>query len=154
MPTNLYGPNGNYDLNSSHVLPELIHRAREAKVHRDAELVIWGPGRSMREFLYVDDLADVCVRLMEWGVGEGLYNIGTGEDVTIRELAVAVKEIVGFQGGSRLMPASLTGNRASCLTWGVCVRGWTASTPLRAGIALAYADSLQRHRVAEHWTWR
>lgn len=98
MPTNLYGPNDNYDLNNSHVLPALIRKAHEAKVRNDREMVVWGSGRPMREFLYVDDMADACVFLMESGVNDGLYNVGTGQDVTIRELAETVMGVVGFKG--------------------------------------------------------
>src|SRR3990167_5483935 len=98
MPTNLYGPNDHYDLNNSHVLPALIRKAHEAKVRGDRELVVWGSGKPMREFLYVDDMADACVFLMESGISEGLFNIGTGEDVTIRELAETVMSVVGFKG--------------------------------------------------------
>ena len=87
MPTNLYGPNDNYDLQTSHVLPALIRKAHEAKLRGDAEYVVWGSGTPMREFLYVDDLADACVHMMAQGYDGPLVNIGTGEDVTIRELA-------------------------------------------------------------------
>jgi GDP-L-fucose synthase len=90
MPTNLYGPNDNYDLNNSHVLPALIRKAHEAKQRGDNELTVWGTGTPRREFLYVDDLADACVFLMEQGYAGELLNIGTGEDVTIRELAETV----------------------------------------------------------------
>jgi len=146
MPTNLYGPNDNYDLNNSHVLPALIRKAHEAKVRGDAELVVWGSGRPMREFLYVDDLADACVRLMEWGVGEGVYNIGTGEDVTIRDLATTVMDVVGFQGEIVFDASKPDGTPRKLLDVGrLRERGWTASTPLRDGIALAYADFLNRY---------
>lgn len=149
MPTNLYGPNDNYDLNNSHVLPALIRKAHEAKVRGDAELVVWGSGRPMREFLYVDDLADACVRLMEWDVGEGIYNVGTGEDVTIRELAATVMEVVGFQGGIVFDAGKPDGTPRKLLDVGrMRAKGWTASTPLREGIALAYADFLQRYGSA------
>ncbi len=100
MPTNLYGPNDNYDLANSHVLPALIRKAHEAKQRKDDELVVWGSGTPRREFLYVDDLADACVFLMEQEVrhrGPSI-NIGTGEDVTIRELAETVMSVVGFAG--------------------------------------------------------
>ena len=99
MPTNLYGPNDNYDLANSHVLPALIRKAHEAKQRGDAEFVVWGSGRPMREFLYVDDMADACVFLMEQGIVDGIYNVGTGEDVTIRQLAETVMDVVGFKGG-------------------------------------------------------
>ena len=87
MPTNLYGPNDNYDLATSHVLPALIRKAHEAKLRGDAECTVWGTGTPRREFLYVDDLADACVHLMECGYDGPLVNIGTGKDMTIRELA-------------------------------------------------------------------
>jgi GDP-L-fucose synthase len=87
MPTNLYGPNDHYDLASSHVLPALIRKAHEAKQRGDREFAVWGSGTPRREFLYVDDLADACTFLMEREIADGMYNIGTGEDVTIRELA-------------------------------------------------------------------
>lgn len=98
MPTNLYGPNDNYDLETSHVLPALLRKAHEAKLRGDKELVVWGSGKPRREFLYVDDLADACVFLMEQGYAGPLLNIGTGQDVTIRELAETIMEIVGFTG--------------------------------------------------------
>jgi len=98
MPTNLYGPNDNYDLNNSHVLPALIRKAHEAKIREDKELVVWGSGKPMREFLYVDDMADACIFLMENNIVDGVFNVGTGEDVTIRELAETVMNVVGFKG--------------------------------------------------------
>ena len=98
MPTNLFGPNDNYDLNNSHVLPALIRKTHEAKLCGDKKLVVWGSGKPMREFLYVDDMADACVFLMINGIGEGLFNLGTGKDVTIRELAETVMDVVGFNG--------------------------------------------------------
>lgn len=146
MPTNLYGPNDNYDLNNSHVLPALIRKAHEAKVRGDAQFVVWGSGRPMREFLYVDDLADACVRLMEWGVGEGVYNIGTGEDVTIRELAATVMEVVGFDGQIVFDASKPDGTPRKLLDVGrMRELGWVASTSLREGITRAYADFLQRY---------
>jgi GDP-L-fucose synthase len=96
MPTNLYGPGDNYDLQNSHVLPALIRKAHEAKLRGDTEYVVWGSGKPMREFLYVDDLADACVQLMTAGYHGPLLNIGTGVDVTIRELAEQVIQVVGL----------------------------------------------------------
>src|ERR1700743_2102673 len=90
LPTNLYGPKDNYALQTSHVLPALIRKAHEAKLRGDAEYVVWGSGTPMREFLYVDDLPDACVHMMEQAPAGPLVNIGTGEDVTIRELAETV----------------------------------------------------------------
>jgi GDP-L-fucose synthase len=98
MPTNLYGPNDNYDLANSHVLPALIRKAHEARLRGDTEYTVWGTGTPRREFLYVDDLADACVFLMERGFDGPLINIGTGTDVTIRELAETVMQVVGFPG--------------------------------------------------------
>lgn len=98
MPTNLYGPNDNYDLNNSHVLPALIRKAHEAKVGNYSKFNVWGSGAPRREFLHVDDLAEACVFLMETGYAGSLLNIGVGEDITIKELAELVKQIVGFTG--------------------------------------------------------
>ena len=98
MPTNLYGPNDNFDLETSHVLPAMIRKFHDAKVKKSPEVVLWGTGSPRREFLHVDDLADACVFLMDSYDGEGIVNIGTGKDLTIRELAETVKEIVGYEG--------------------------------------------------------
>ena len=140
MPTNLYGPNDNYDLTTSHVLPALIRKAHEARLRGDREYVVWGSGEPRREFLYVDDLADACVHLMARGYDGPLVNIGTGTDVTIRELAQTVMEVVGFEGAivfDRSKPDGtprklLDVSRARAL-------GWEARVPLREGIAQAYA---------------
>lgn len=146
MPTNLYGPNDNYDLARSHVLPALIRKAHEAKQRGDNDFVVWGSGTPRREFLYVDDLADACVFLMERGVGDGFYNIGVGEDVTIRELAESVMDIVGFSGRIVFDVAKPDGTPRKLLD----VRrardlGWQAHTSLRDGIEMAYRDFLARH---------
>jgi GDP-L-fucose synthase len=101
MPTNLYGPNDNYDLNNSHVLPALIRKFHTAKMEGQEEVVIWGTGSPMREFLHVDDLADASLFLMENYSGEEHVNVGTGEDISIRDLALMVKEKVGFEGNLR-----------------------------------------------------
>ncbi|NTH46728.1 GDP-fucose synthetase [Agrobacterium sp. 13-626] len=146
MPTNLYGPNDNYDLNNSHVLPALIRKAHEAKMRGDSELMVWGSGRPMREFLYVEDMADACVFLMETGVESGLFNIGTGEDVTIRELAETVMEVVGFGGTIVFDQSKPDGTPRKLLNVDrMKALGWQASVPLREGIALAYADFLSRY---------
>lgn len=145
MPTNLYGPNDNYDLENGHVLPALIRKAHEAKQRGDAELVVWGSGAPMREFLYVDDLADACVFLMEQDIGEGLFNIGTGEDVSIRELAETVMEVVGFRGRIRFDASKPDGTPRKLLNVDrMRALGWQARVALRTGIALAYADFLGR----------
>ncbi|MEZ5003180.1 MAG: GDP-L-fucose synthase [Chitinophagales bacterium] len=98
MPTNLYGPNDNYDLENSHVLPALIRKFHEAKINNDPTVTIWGSGTPMREFLHVDDLAAACFHLMQTYSGDQLVNIGTGVDVTIRELAETIQEVVGYEG--------------------------------------------------------
>jgi GDP-L-fucose synthase len=98
MPTNLYGPNDNYDLNTSHVLPALIRKIHEAKLNGDSSVIIWGTGKPLREFLHADDLADACYFLMQHYNEAGLVNIGTGEDIEIGELARLIKEIVGYKG--------------------------------------------------------
>lgn len=145
MPTNLYGPNDNYDLNNSHVLPALIRKAHEAKARGDSEYVVWGSGRPMREFLYVDDLAAACVFLMEQGIAEGLYNVGTGEDVTIRELAETVMSVVGFDGRIVFDASKPDGTPRKLLNVDrMRALGWQAQTSLRDGIAAAYTDFLSR----------
>lgn len=98
MPTNLYGPNDNFDLNTSHVLPAMIRKFHDAKMNRQGEVTLWGTGSPRREFLHVDDLADACVFLMNNYNESEIINIGTGEDITIRELAEMVKDVVGFKG--------------------------------------------------------
>lgn len=145
MPTNLYGPNDNYDLNNSHVLPALICKAHEAKIRGDKELVVWGSGKPMREFLYVDDMADACVFLMEGGVSEGLFNVGTGEDVTIRELAETVMSVVGFNGEIVFDDTKPDGTPRKLLNVDRMRQlGWRAQTSLRDGIDKAYADFLTK----------
>ena len=98
MPTNLYGPNDNYDLNNSHVLPALIRKFHEAKQKGEPTVTIWGSGKPLREFLHADDLADACVYLMENYDEPGLVNIGVGNDISIKDLALLVKKIVGYEG--------------------------------------------------------
>ena len=146
MPTNLYGPNDNYDLANSHVLPALIRKAHEAQQRGDSELVVWGSGTPRREFLYVDDLADACVFLMERGVADGIYNVGVGADVSIRELAETVMSVIGFRG-SIVFDASKPDGTPRKLLDVARLRemGWQARTVLHEGIALAYRDFLLRH---------
>ncbi len=145
MPTNLYGPNDNYDLNSSHVLPALIRKAHEARLRGDKEYVVWGSGTPRREFLYVDDLADACVFLMEQDYDGPLLNVGTGKDVTIRELASTVMEAVGFTGAIVFDSSKPDGTPRKLLDVGrLRALGWQAKTELAPGIRLAYADFVQR----------
>lgn len=146
MPTNLYGPNDNYDLEISHALPALIRKAHEAKLRGDSELVVWGSGMPRREFLYADDLADACVFLMEQGITNGFYNVGVGEDVTICELAEVVMSVIGFPGGIVFDTTKPDGTPRKLLDVSrLRDLGWKARIPLREGIALAYRDFLARH---------
>jgi GDP-L-fucose synthase len=146
MPTNLYGPNDNYDLQNSHVLPALIRKAHEAKVRGERELVVWGSGKPRREMLYVDDMADACVFLMEKGVADGFYNVGIGDDATIRELAQTVMDVVGFGGEIAFDTSKPDGTPQKLLDVSrMHELGWRAKTSLREGIALSYQDYLSRH---------
>jgi GDP-L-fucose synthase len=145
MPTNLYGPNDNYDLATSHVLPALIRKAHEAKQRGDAELVVWGSGEPRREFLHADDLADACVHLMERGYDGPLVNIGCGSDLTIRELAQTVMAVVGFEGTIVFDRSKPDGTPRKLLDNArLSALGWSPRIGLREGIAAAYADFLQR----------
>ena len=157
MPTNLFGPNDNYDLNNSHVLPAFIRKAHEAKLRGDDKFVVWGTGTPMREFLYVDDMADACVFLMEKGVTDGIYNIGTGVDVTIRELAHTVMDVVGFEGEIIFDSSKPDGTPRKLLNVDKMKElGWTAQISLRDGIAAAYKDFLnensRHHRKSQETT--
>jgi len=144
MPTNLYGPNDNYDLANSHVLPALIRKAHEAKQRGDPEFVVWGTGRPQREFLYVEDMADACVFLMEQGIGDGIYNVGTGNDVTIRELAETVMDVVGFKGNIVFDSSKPDGTPRKLLDVSrMATLGWRANTSLRNGIAKTCAEYLE-----------
>ncbi|OYY65763.1 MAG: GDP-fucose synthetase [Burkholderiales bacterium 28-67-8] len=139
MPTNLYGPNDNYDLANSHVLPALIRKAHEAKARGDAEYVVWGSGTPKREFLYVDDLADACVHLMEQHYDGPLVNVGTGQDITIRELAQTVMQVVGFTGRIVFDADKPDGTPRKLLDVSrLSALGWRARTSLNDGIRQAY----------------
>ena len=139
MPTNLYGPNDNYDLATSHVLPALMHKAHIAKQRGDAELVVWGSGTPRREFLYVDDLADACVHLAERDYDGPLLNIGTGEDMSIRELAETVMQVMGFNGRIEFDSSKPDGTPRKLLDVSrLAALGWQATTPLTSGVRLAY----------------
>lgn len=146
MPTNLYGSKDNYDLASSHVLPALIRKAHEAKERGSGEFVVWGSGSPKREFMYVDDLADACIFLMEKDIGDGLYNIGTGTDVTIRELALMVVAEVGYQGQPVFDASKPDGTPRKVLDVSrMKALGWVAKTDLREGIRATYRDFLAGH---------
>lgn len=144
MPTNLYGPNDNYDLANSHVLPALIRKVHEAKLGGYAECVVWGTGTPKREFLYVDDMADACVYLMELGIHDGIYNIGTGTDVSIRELAETIMDVIGFAGEIRFDSTKPDGTPRKLLDVSrMSQLGWRANTSLRQGITQTYNNYLQ-----------
>jgi GDP-L-fucose synthase len=146
MPTNLYGPNDNYDLATSHVLPALLRKAHEAKQRGDAELVVWGSGTPRREFLYVDDLAEACVHLMELGYDGPLVNIGCGEDVSIRELAQTVIDVVGCRANIVFDSSKPDGTPRKLLDVSrLAALGWRARTPLREGIVRAYESAPFHH---------
>ena len=142
MPTNLYGPNDNYDLAGSHVLPALIRKVHEATQRGDAELVVWGSGKPMREFLHVDDMADACVFLMEHeDIVDGMFNVGTGTDVTIRELAETVMQVGGFPGRIVFDSSKPDGTPRKLLDVSrLKALGWSARIGLRAGIAATFSD--------------
>lgn len=145
MPTNLYGPNDNYDLNTSHVLPALLRKAHEAKMRGEHELAIWGTGKALREFLYVDDMADACVFLMESGLDAGLVNIGTGEDCSILELAQTVMDVVGLDGTIRTDASMPDGTPRKLLSVErLNAMGWSHTTGLQEGIARTYTAYLTR----------
>lgn len=145
MPTNLYGPEDNFDLASSHVVPALIAKAHQAKVAGAAEMTVWGSGRPRREFLYVDDCADALVHLMKVYSEETHVNIGTGEDVTIDTLARTVCDVVGFRGAIRYDRTMPDGAPRKLLDVSrLAALGWTAPTPLRDGLARAYDFYRQR----------
>jgi len=148
MPTNLYGPGDNYDLDNSHVLPALIRKMHEAKIQSAREVVVWGSGSPRREFLYSDDLADACIFLMEHynaaDIGE-FVNVGSGQEVTIREAAGLIAEVVGFDGELVFDASKPDGTPRKLLDVSKMQQmGWKAKTGLREGIARACDDYLTR----------
>ncbi|KVE03182.1 GDP-fucose synthetase [Burkholderia vietnamiensis] len=149
MPTNLYGPNDNYDLRTSHVLPALLRKAHEAKVEGRESLTVWGTGRVRREFLHVDDMADATIFALEVGLESGLYNVGCGSDVTIEELAREAMQAVGFNGRIEFDTTKPDGTPQKLLDVGLLAQlGWRAKIGLREGLASTYQEFLRRHDVA------
>ena len=139
MPTNLYGPGDNFDLETSHVLAALLRKAHEAKINRDRELVVWGTGEPRREFLHVDDLASAILFLLENYDSPEIINVGCGEDISIRELAELVCDIVGFDGELAWDTTKPDGTPRKLLDVSKLNQlGWRASVPLRGGIASTY----------------
>ena len=141
MPTNLYGPNDNYDLNRSHVLPALIRKFHEAKINDQSEVVVWGSGTPRREFLHADDMADACLFLMQNYNDAGLINVGVGEDLTIRQLADLISEIVGYKGNITYDTSKPDGTPRKLMDVSkLSSFGWKASIPLKEGIAQEYKE--------------
>ncbi|MGE5670836.1 MAG: GDP-L-fucose synthase family protein [Fibrobacterota bacterium] len=150
MPTNLFGPNDNYHPENSHVLPALIRRFHEAKVSKAPNVTIWGTGSALREFLYSDDLADACIYLMQnYDDGE-IVNIGSGEEVSIKHLAMMVKEAVGYEGEIKFDTSKPDGTPRKLLD---CTKlhslGWKHKIAMKDGLALAYQDFLKRWNAGE-----
>ncbi|CAE6695359.1 GDP-L-fucose synthase family protein [Paraburkholderia haematera] len=146
MPTNLYGPNDNYDLNSSHVLPALLRKAHEAKVNGSATLTVWGSGTPRREFLHVDDLAAATLFVLEHNVTEGLFNVGVGEDLSIRELAECICKVAGFEGELVFDASKPDGTPRKLLDVSRLAKmGWHATIGLEEGIASTYREFVELH---------
>jgi GDP-L-fucose synthase len=145
MPTNLYGPNDNYDLKTSHVLPALIRKFHEAKTSGTASMTCWGTGKPLREFLYADDLASACVFLMQSYSEEQFINVGFGRDIPIRELAEVVRRIVGYEGAIDWDTSKPDGTPRKLMDSSrLFALGWKPRIDLETGIRLAYDDFLKR----------
>jgi len=146
MPTNLYGPNDNFDLQTSHVLPALIRKFHEAKVNNQPAVEIWGTGSPKREFLHVDDLADACVFLMQTYSGNDFVNIGVGEDISIKDLALLIKDIVGYTGALTFDTSKPDGTPRKLLDVSrLHALGWQAKIDLREGIEQTYRWFLEKN---------
>ncbi|WP_285546180.1 GDP-L-fucose synthase family protein [Dyadobacter frigoris] len=145
MPTNLYGPNDNYDLNKSHVLPAMIRKFHEAKEENKPAVELWGTGSPLREFLHADDLADACYFLMQNYSEPGFLNIGVGTDVTIKELAELIKETVGYEGAVHWNTDKPDGTPRKLMDVSkLHALGWKHKTDLTEGIRITYQDFLQK----------
>lgn len=141
MPTNLYGPNDNYDLQNAHVLPTFIRKFHEAKVNNAPEVVVWGTGTPKREFMYVDDLADACLFLMKNYDKEGPINVGTGQDLSIAELAQMIKQVVGYEGRIVYDTAKPDGTpRKQMDVSKLSAMGWHFTTGLQEGLEKVYKE--------------
>jgi len=146
MPTNLYGPNDNYDLNNSHVLPALIRKFHTAKVESKDEVVVWGTGTPLREFLHVDDLAEACFYLMQNYNDEQLVNVGSGVDISIKDLALLVKKIVGFTGNLIFDETKPDGTYRKLMDVSKLEKlGWKYTIELEKGIEMVYQDVLKNN---------
>jgi GDP-L-fucose synthase len=141
MPTNLYGPNDNYDLNNSHVLPALLRKFHHAKANNQTEVEIWGTGSPLREFLHVDDLADACLFLMENFNEKGFVNVGYGEDISIKDLAYLIKEVVGFEGELVFDESKPDGTPRKLMDNSkINNMGWSPKISLKKGVSMVYDD--------------
>jgi GDP-L-fucose synthase len=139
MPTNLYGTNDNYDLHNSHVIPALIRKCHEAKISNNPEVIIWGTGSPLREFLHADDLADACVFLMNGYSEEGFVNIGSGIEISIRDLALQIKELVGFKGELAFDTTKPDGTPRKTMDVNKLKElGWSYKTSLKQGLEKVY----------------
>lgn len=148
MPTNLYGPNDNYDLNNSHVLPALIKKFHLAKKENKSFVEIWGDGSPLREFLYVDDLAQACLHLMLHYNDRLFMNVGSGTDISIKDLALLVKNIVGFEGELKFDTTKPNGTPRKLMDVSrLKAAGWHYSTQLEQGVQLAYQDALNTGKL-------
>jgi len=148
MPTNLYGPGDNFDLENSHVLPALIRKFHEAKQNGEDQVVIWGTGAPRREFLHVDDLADACVFLMQHYADQEIINVGAGKDMTIRELAELIRDIVGFQGKLEFDASRPDGTPRKLLNiTRLQGMGWQARIPLAQGIRETYEWYVKHNQI-------
>ncbi len=146
MPTNLYGPGDNFSAQGSHVLPALIRRFHEARLAGSPEVVVWGTGTPRREFLHVDDLAEAALAFMERYDGEELVNVGTGTDVSIRELAELVRSVTGYQGAIRFDTSKPDGAPRKLLDVGKArALGWEARIGLEEGVASTYRWFVENH---------
>ena len=149
MPTNLYGPHDNFDLQTSHVLPALIRRFHEAKAGGAQSVTVWGSGTPRREFLHVDDLAEACLFILEHVSEPGPINVGTGEDLTIRELAELVRDVVGFEGTIEFDASKPDGTPRKLMDVSrLAALGWRARTPLRTGVEATYRWFLEHEAAA------
>jgi GDP-L-fucose synthase len=145
MPTNLYGPNDNYDLQNAHVLPSLVRKFHEAKINNSPEVSLWGTGLPKREFLHADDLADACVFLMNTYSDEGLVNIGTGEDISISDLALMIKEVVGYEGAIVYDASKPDGTPRKLMDVSKLSKlGWNYTISLKKGLEMVYQEYQSR----------
>lgn len=149
MPTNLYGPNDNYDLNNSHVLPALLSKFHTAALSNDPTVTVWGSGKPLREFLHVNDMAEACCFLMDSYSGEGYVNVGTGTDLSIGDLALMIKDIVGFKGGIIFDSSKPDGTMRKLMDVSKINKlGWKYKIALKEGIMEVYKEYQQAQTAA------